>query len=88
MGRLKKRVSINLSPELLKVVKFLDINISAFTESTLKEFVRTRMHILKNNPTKSLQLAGFEPASLAWKARVLGQAERQLRQRYFEFDSF
>jgi len=78
MGRLKKRVSINLPPELVKEARELGLNISKIAENALREYIRRLKASNKQtdcnrgvkgggNPLMVLR-PGFEPGSRAREA--------------------
>jgi post-segregation antitoxin (ccd killing protein) len=88
MGRLKKKVYINLPPELVEKARKHGLNISKVCENALVEIMnRIEGSENKENPVSSVnassqeglvvRLPEFESGLEAWKASVLDQARPQ-----------
>ncbi len=84
MGRLKKKVYINLPPEVVEKARKHSLNISKVSENALIDMIsRIEGNKKPNNPVSSINASSqeglvvrppeFEPGLEAWEASVLDQ---------------
>ena len=97
MGRLKKKVYINLPPEIVEKARKHGLNISKVSETALIDMIN-RIEGSKNpdNPDSSVNASsqeglvvrppGFGPGLPAWQADVLDQARRQPHTNHLQVD--